>query len=73
MKRLLALCLLLLPAAALAAPTDLDLQTQRAAAAEQENRYLIMLLDRQKAVDEATAAWWAEVWKALPMKEDAPK
>jgi hypothetical protein len=50
-----------------AVPNDLELETQRAAAAEAQNAYLIMLLQRQKAKDEATAAWWGEVWKALPV------
>lgn len=58
---------LLLAVPALAAgPSDMELQMQRAIAAEQQNQYLVMLLERAREEAQKTAAYWAEVWKALP-------
>ena len=46
-------------------PSDLDLQSQRALAAEQQTQYLLMLLERQKAADQATAQWWADYVRGI--------
>lgn len=57
-------------------PTELQEQTARALAAEKQNEYLMIHIQRlaqanaQRAQAEAeesrrTAMWWSEVWKAL--------
>jgi hypothetical protein len=43
----------------------LEIAQQRASAVEQQNIYLVMLLQHQQAIAEAVAAWWTEIWKAF--------
>lgn len=62
-------CLLLFAQAAYAAPSDVELLSQRAVAAEAQNQYLLMLLQRAQSEAEKTAVYWAEIWKALPQPQ----
>jgi hypothetical protein len=47
-------------------PSDTEYDSQRFTLLNEQNKFLTMTILRDRAQAKETAAWWAEVWKALP-------